>query len=338
MGSPSTTLRLLMSYCRAIPGISNPAAIHSCSKRAILLREMALGAERDPTKFWEKLAKLPAVTPSKRVKRILKDWLPDGTLNITFASRAAGVGSLGRPRYVALGPCRGGLVAREAKAWLPSAWGWSLGRPKDHAYAVRLLKRSVEERDPYYGVKDGWVVRRLGPHCGRIELAQFPKHRDVLKAMGRETANLHLGSPKQRAKVLRDLGEREPGWLLEAAQAMAKTTEQDWEAYRSADDGRDLGPSAERTSPDYAVEAHRHFLARVLVVLLVCRLSSRAQWTLASRSCDGVREPLAPTRVGSQHQQTTVKDCNEGSIRSHRPHLRSGHRQWIRHALPASHQ
>lgn len=204
------------------------------------LREMALGAERDPTKFWGKLAKLLAVTPSKRVQRILKDWLPDGTLNITFASRAPGVGSLGRPRYVALGPCRGGLVAREAKAWLPSAWGWSLGRPKDHAYAVRLLKRSVRERDPYYGVKDGWVVRRLGPHCGRIELAQFPKHRDeraILKAMGRETANLHLGSPNQRAKVLRDLGERKPGWLLEAAQAMAKATEQDWEAYRSAGDG-----------------------------------------------------------------------------------------------------
>jgi hypothetical protein len=111
---------------------------------------------------------------------------------------------------------------------------WTSKGPR---YAVRLLKRSVEERDPYYGVKDGWVVRRLDPHCGRIELAQFPKHRDVLKAMGRETANLHLGSPKQRAKVLRDLGEREPGWLLEAAQAMAKTTEQDWEAYRSADDG-----------------------------------------------------------------------------------------------------
>src|SRR6476660_1648041 len=153
MGSPSTTLRLLMSYCRAIPGISNPAAIHSCSKRAILLREMALGAERDPTKFWGKLAKLPAATPPKRVKRMLEGWLPKGTVNITFASRVAGVGSLGRPRYVALGPCHGGLVAREGKAWLPSAWGWAHGRPKDYAYAARLLKRSVRDRDPYYVIK-----------------------------------------------------------------------------------------------------------------------------------------------------------------------------------------
>jgi hypothetical protein len=108
--------------------------------------------------------------------------------------------------------------------------GWALGRPKDHAYAVRLLKRSVRERDPNYVVKNGWVVRRLGPHCSRIELAQFPKHRDekaILKAMGQETANLHPGSPNQRAKVLRDLGERKPGWLHAAAQAMAKATEQD---------------------------------------------------------------------------------------------------------------
>jgi hypothetical protein len=204
------------------------------------LREMALGAERDPTKFWGKLAKLPAATPPKRVQRMLEDWLPKGTVNITFASRIAGVGSLGRPRYIALGPCHGGLVAREGKAWLPSAWGWTHGRPKDYAYAARLLKRSVRDRDPYYVIKDGWVVRRLGPHCGRIELAQFPKHRDekaILKAMGQETANLHLASSHQRAKVLRDLSERKPGWLHEAALAMVKATEQDWQAYRSAGSG-----------------------------------------------------------------------------------------------------
>src|SRR5262249_32631358 len=69
-------------------------------------------------------------------------------------------------------------------------------------------KRSVRERDPYYLLKDGWVIRRLGPHCGRIDLAQFPKHRDekaILKAMGQETANLHLATSDQSAKVLRDL-------------------------------------------------------------------------------------------------------------------------------------
>jgi hypothetical protein len=93
---------------------------------------------------------------------------------------------------------------------------------------VRLLKRSVRERDPFYVVKDGWVIRRLGPHCGRIELAQFPKHRDekaILKAIGREMASSRVAEPA--------LG-RKPDWLHEA---MAKATEQDWQAYRSAGDG-----------------------------------------------------------------------------------------------------
>jgi hypothetical protein len=129
------------------------------------------------------------------------------------------------------------LVAREAKAWLPSAWGWAKGRPKERANAVRLLKRSVRQPDPYYAVEDGWVVRRVGPHCGRIELAEFPKQRDerlILRDMGRETANLHLATRDQRTKVLRDLNERKPDWLLSAARAMATATKQDWESFRTS--------------------------------------------------------------------------------------------------------
>jgi hypothetical protein len=201
------------------------------------LREMALGAERDPTHFWPKLIKLSCMTPPKRIQRLLQRSLPDKAAEIAFSHRIAGVGSLGRPRYVATACCNGGLVAREAKAWLPSAWGWAKGRPKERTFSVRLLKRSVRQPDPYYVVEDGWVVRRIGPHCGRIELAQFPKKRDerlILKSMGHETANLHLATSGQRTDVLCDLTERGPDWLLKAAQAMSKATEQDWEIFRTS--------------------------------------------------------------------------------------------------------
>jgi uncharacterized protein (DUF2252 family) len=124
------------------------------------LREMATAAERAPTQFWSKLSKLPPATPPKGIQRLLQRWLPDGAKDIAFSCRTAGVGSLGRPRYVATANCKGGLAAREAKAWLPSAWGWATGRPKDRAHSVRLLKRSVRQSDPYYAVDDGWVVRR----------------------------------------------------------------------------------------------------------------------------------------------------------------------------------
>jgi Uncharacterized protein conserved in bacteria (DUF2252) len=201
------------------------------------LREMALGAERDPIHFWSKLANLPRVTPPKRIQRLLQRSLPDNAGEIVFSHRIAGVGSLGRPRYVATACCNGGLIAREAKAWVPSAWGWAQGHPKERALSVRLLKHSVRQPDPYYAVDDGWVVRRIGPHCGRIELAQFPKRRDerlILRDMGRETANLHLATSDQRKTLLRDLTERGPDGLLAAAQAMAKATEEDWKIFRKS--------------------------------------------------------------------------------------------------------
>jgi hypothetical protein len=200
------------------------------------LREMAMGAERAPTKFWSKLTKLPRATPPKDTQRLLQRSFPEKAQDIAFSHRIAGVGSLGRPRYVATAQCNGGLAAREAKAWLPSAWGWARGRPKERAYSVRLLERSVRQPDPYYAVEDGWVIRRLGPHCGRIELAELPKRRDerlMLRAMGRETANLHLATPDQRTSLLHDLTKRKSDWLLNAAHAMSKATEQDWDRFRS---------------------------------------------------------------------------------------------------------
>jgi hypothetical protein len=210
------------------------------------LREMATGAERAPVPFWAKLGKLPPAAPPKAVQRLLKQWLPDGAADIAFAGRTAGVGSLGRPRFVAVASCHGGYVAREAKAWLPSAWGWSMGRVKDHALAVRLLKRAVRQPDPFYALDDGFVMRRLGPHCGRIELAQFPKQRDerlILRDMGRETANLHLATPEQRNGIIADLAGRQPDWLVAAAEAMVKATEQDWESFRATQPAPDSDAS-----------------------------------------------------------------------------------------------
>jgi hypothetical protein len=201
------------------------------------LRAMALSTAREPTKFWPKLMKLPAATPPKRARHLLTSSLPKGATGIAYTTRIAGEGSLGRPRYVATANCNGGLAAREVKAWLPSAWGWARGKPKDTIFALRLLKRAVRQPDPYYTVEHGWVVRRLGPYCGRIELTDFPAHRDekaILKAMGQETANLHLATPSQREAVLRDIGERQPDWLFDAAHAMVKATKQDWKDFQAS--------------------------------------------------------------------------------------------------------
>ena len=225
---------VLDGYCDSLQARGEPFILEENHSD---LRAMALAAERDPVRFWSKLRNLPKLKPPKHVRQILERSLPAGSEKVGFFSRIAGIGSLGRPRYVAIACHDGGLVAREAKAWVPSAWGWAEDEPKERTNSVRLLKRAVRQPDPFYVVENGFVVRRLGPHCGRIELTALPRQRDercILRAMGYETANLHLAVPSQRAAILRDLAGRRPDWLLEAARAMSKVTEQDWKTFRTS--------------------------------------------------------------------------------------------------------
>jgi hypothetical protein len=51
--------------------------------------------------------------------------------------------------------------------------------------------------------------------------------------MGRETANVHLGSGSAIEEVKRDLNSRAAGWLHEAALAMVQSTMRDWESWNA---------------------------------------------------------------------------------------------------------
>ena len=201
-----------------------------------LLRAMALGAERDPVRFWAKLTGFPTVTPPRGVRRLLARELPDGAAKPRVVARVAGLGSLGRPRYVAITPCDGGLVAREAKAMLPSAYGWAMDLKNKRFHLETIIARAIRPHDPFFKARKGWVLRRLGPHCSRIEISDFPRLRDeerILHAMGRETANVHLGSGGGALDaVRRDLRRRRGAWLHEAAAVMASATLADWRDWR----------------------------------------------------------------------------------------------------------
>ena len=59
----------------------------------------------------------------------------------------------------------------------------------------------------------------------------LPRRREeatLLEAMGRETANLHLGTRAAVAGVRADLKSRKDDWLLAAARAMADAIIVDW--------------------------------------------------------------------------------------------------------------
>jgi hypothetical protein len=202
------------------------------------LREAATGELRDPVHFWGKMNALPSVRGDvpKSARRALEDLLPAPRLVYRVAHRVAGLGSLGRERYVALADWGGGRVAREAKALLPSACVWA-GNAKGSKKILyeEIITRAVRVLDPFVQLRGRWIVRRLAPHCTRIELSTLPKKREeerLLLAMGFETANIHLGSKQAVKEVPRDLARRKPGWLYEAARKMAEAVRKDWEEWR----------------------------------------------------------------------------------------------------------
>ncbi len=201
------------------------------------LRTLAMSADRDPVEFWRKLTKVlaaPAVAPPKAARAALTADLPSADLTPEFRRRpGVGVGSLGKPRFVALAQWGGGWVARDAKAVTPPATAWAAGdeRPSRMAKAVAGAKRCP---DPFYRAGPAWVARRLGPRCSRIELAGLGTATDateLLRAMGAEAANVHLGD-RNAGAIAGDLAGRPAGWLADAAKAMEAAVVVDWAAWR----------------------------------------------------------------------------------------------------------
>jgi hypothetical protein len=201
-----------------------------------VLRQMAVARLHAPERYWEKLHALPDVTgepPAGAMKAIAR-MMPEKGLHWRVAHRVAGLGSLGRQRFVAMADWHGGSLAREAKALAPSACVWAeQGGGCAPIRYQEIVDCAVRCPDPFVRLQKRWIVRRLAPDCSRIELASLPENRDeirLLHAMGFETANVHLGSAKPRA-LLADLSRRPRGWLLAAARKMQNAVRADFEDY-----------------------------------------------------------------------------------------------------------
>ena len=228
---------LLKGYIKALEHGGKPFVL---AEEHQWLRDLALGELRDPVHFWQKMDSLVTLRQSipASARKALEQLMPEPDIEYRVAHRIAGLGSLGRQRYVALADWRGGQVAREAKALVPSACVWAAsGKGTKEILYQSILNSAVRCRDPFVQLRGRWIVRRLAPDCSRIELSSLPKERDetrLLEAMGWETANLHLGSGKAVAKVRRDLTKRPSNWLHLAARRMVKATAEDWEEWKKA--------------------------------------------------------------------------------------------------------
>jgi hypothetical protein len=202
------------------------------------LRAIAESKLRDPVVFWGKMDRLPTAKGEvpESAREAIEHLLPERGIPYRLTRRRAGLGSLGRVRLVAIAEWRGARVAREAKALLPSALHWV--NPKQATAEIlygAILKEAVRCPDPYVQMRGNWIVRRLSPHCSRIELDELKTSKRelrLLEAMGRETANVHLGTAEKRKAILKDLRGRKGGWLAGAAQAMADAMEKDWRVWK----------------------------------------------------------------------------------------------------------
>jgi len=204
------------------------------------LRRIATNELRDPVHFWQRLGSLPKFEGRipAAAKQALECLWPDPGLAYQVFRRVAGLGSLGHARLVAIAQLDGGRIAREAKVVLPSALYWAeQKRAQTEPLYERILASAVRCPDPYVKLCGCWIVRRLSPHCCRIELNLLPRGGDdlrLLNAMGRETANIHLGSRNARQQIRRHLGQIRPNLLSCAVKDMAEAVHKDWRAWKTA--------------------------------------------------------------------------------------------------------
>ena len=194
----------------------------------------------DPKCFWTRklgkdLRRKPR--PSLECRALLKRALPRGAREVTLHSRVAGLGSLGRLRFVAIAASGGARLAREAKALAPSAALWASDEVSDVSQGrlvARLLGAAVRSRDPHVSVSGEWIVRRLAPDSDKITLATLGSHdleTRLVKLMGREVANVHVAAPGAPPAILRDLRRRKSNWLRKAADQMIECVKADHAAW-----------------------------------------------------------------------------------------------------------
>jgi Uncharacterized protein conserved in bacteria (DUF2252) len=214
------------------------------------LWKIATHPSRTPEQFCidlDKKVKPDKQTPERVQKdaaKALAEFAPKNSKASPLLHRRAGVGSLGRPRFVQFFTGVQGQVVRETKSVVPSACVFlGYGKPFKNSYR-KALENAVRVPDPFFGVVGNWVVRRLAFDSDKIALESLNSIKEVahfFHAMGAETANLHLGDSDRdearrhfRAQTL-----KRPDWLIRAAEDMVAVTKKDFDDFLNSSLGRE---------------------------------------------------------------------------------------------------
>jgi hypothetical protein len=228
---------ILEGYRQSLAAGGSPIVL---AEREQKLGKLGVDSFKPPPDFWSKLNRLPSARHPLAVnlKRAIEKTLPDSRMEYKVVRRQAGLGSLGQERFVAIGDWEGGMIAREAKAMLPSACVWLANEHgKGQSLYEAAISSAIRSADPFQVIEGSWLIRRLSPDSNPIDIQTLPRHADesmLLQAMGSEAANVHLGTRRQVTNIQKDLRKRKPKWLPDAAARMAQQVEKDWKRYRKS--------------------------------------------------------------------------------------------------------
>ena len=230
---------VLDGYAR---GLDTPEAF-VLDRQHMWLRTRFVVGEAARALFWQKidnqyhdlLAKKKPDQPAARWLKLFAAALPDASITLAYWRRTAGTGSLGRPRWLGYGTWRGGPLLREGKALVPSGW------TRAHGDGAPLPLNDIalgkyRAPDPWYAASGNLLMRRLSPNNRKINVedrrdAARLLHPDLLWAMGRELAAVHLGARDRRDALRKDLEKRKRRWFrahVEAATEFVSREYAEW--------------------------------------------------------------------------------------------------------------
>jgi hypothetical protein len=230
--------KLLLAGYRAGLRTGEPIVVN---QRQPTLVRLTRQTEEDPKTFWKKKLRpkdnppLDARDLPRGLEAMFRASFRPGAKVAFLAQRSpGGLGSLGRRRFSAVETRNGVHEAREAKALVPSAQYWVTKQDDMPSQTATLLQHAIRIPDPFFQVHDRWLIRQLAPDIAKIDMPQLQDKRlalapDLLRLMGRETANIHIGSRTTQDLVERvdALEQNLRGWFSAATDRMVESVRKD---------------------------------------------------------------------------------------------------------------
>jgi len=200
------------------------------------MRPLVAVSDTERREFWDEVDRAPTADAPNDIAARLERHLPSDAAIERFATWAKGAGSLGRPRYLAIAQWRGGRIVREAKALVPSAWGWTHGMQPRPADVLTLVQGGARAPDPFFDVDGRWILRRIAADSRKIDARRLDERdqRRLLHAMGRDIGAVHAMTEGAAGAIASHLETLPSSWLHRTAKdaaAVVKHDYADWAAH-----------------------------------------------------------------------------------------------------------